>query len=226
MVRRSEFDDGQAAKRLRVPVAAFRWARHTGLVPGPDLPTRRWSPAAVATMDPDSIRRALPRTPISGGAAANQIAETLGTPNLSGEKAAVTAFVVRRLIELRLLTDLSANPDGSLVNPDQLDLVCARDDLAGLVAANTPLGPDQAAQRLSVRRTDFDHMIRLGWITPADSVEVRYGTSRAGAVDVPLFRAADVDSLPTAHPEVEWTTLRAVGKGMRSPLAALPAVTA
>ncbi|MFE7485772.1 hypothetical protein [Streptomyces sp. NPDC057552] len=177
-------------------------------------------------MDPDSIRRALPRKPISGGAAANQIAETLETPNLSGEKAAVTAFVVRRLIELRLLTDLSANPDGALVNPDQLDLVCARDDLAGLVAANTPLGPDQAAQRLSVRRTDFDHMVRLGWITPADSVEVRYGTSRAGAVDVPLFRAADIDGLPAAHPEAEWTTLRAVGKGMRSPLAALPAVTA
>ncbi|MEU4077697.1 hypothetical protein [Streptomyces venezuelae] len=226
MVRRSEYDDGQAAKRLRIPVAAFRWARHCGLVPEPDLPTRRWSPAAVAAMDPAAIREALPRTPISGAAAANQIAETLGTPNLSGEKATVTAFVIRRLIDLRILTDLSANPDGSLVNPDQLDLVCAREDLAGLVAANTPLGPDQAARRLSVRRTDFDHMVRLGWITPADSVEVRYGTSRAGAVDVPLFRAADVDGLPAAYPEVEWTTLRAVGKGMRSPLAALPAVTA
>ncbi|MEW1762409.1 hypothetical protein AB0393_38630 [Streptomyces cyaneofuscatus] len=169
---------------------------------------------------------ALPRTPISGGAAADRIAEALGTPNLGGEKAAVTAFVVRRLIDLRLLADLSANPDGSLVNPDQVDLVCARADLPELVAANTPLGPDQAAQRLSVRRTDFDHMLRLGWIRAADSVEVRFGTSRAGAVDVALFRTCDVDGLPAAHPEVGWDALRALQKGQRSPLAGLTPVTA
>ncbi|MFJ6753287.1 hypothetical protein ACIQNI_34710 [Streptomyces sp. NPDC091266] len=226
MARRSEYDDGQAAKRLKVPVAAFRWARHCGLVPEPDLPAQRWSPNAVEVMDPDAIRRALSRTPISGGAAADRIAEALGTPNVIGEKASVTSFVVRRLIDLRLLTDLSANPDGSLVNPDQVDAVCARADLAELVAANTPLGPDQAARRLSVRRTDFDHMLRLGWIRPADSVEVRFGTSRAGAVDVALFRTSDIDGLPTAHPEIGWDTLRAVQKGQRSPLAALAAASA
>ncbi|WP_225804778.1 hypothetical protein [Streptomyces sp. NK15101] len=41
--------------------------------------------------------------------------------------------------------------------------------------------------------------------------------SRAGAVDVPLYRAADVD----AHPEVDGEELRRVVKGQRSPLAAL-----
>ncbi|MFG2210944.1 hypothetical protein [Streptomyces sp. NPDC048638] len=225
MVRRSEYDDGQVAKRLRVPVAAFRWARHRGLVPEPDLPTPSWSPAAVAAMDPDTIRQSLPRAPISGGAAANRIAEALGTPNLSGEKAAVTTFVVRRLIDLRLLTELSANPDGSLVNPDEVDIVCSREDLAALVAANTPLGPDQAAQRLFVRRRDFDHMLRLGWLHAADSVEVRFGTSRAGAVNVALFRTADVEGLPAAHPEIDWTALRALQSGQRSPLAGLAAAS-
>ncbi|MET9779247.1 hypothetical protein ABZ023_34225 [Streptomyces sp. NPDC006367] len=55
---------------------------------------------------------------------------------------------------------------------------------------------------------------------------MRFGISRARAVHVPLFRAGDVDGLPAAHPEVEWAALRAVGKGQRSPLAALQAVTA
>jgi hypothetical protein len=49
---------------------------------------------------------------------------------------------------------------------------------------------------------------------------VRLGTSRAGVVDVPIFRAADVDSLPAVHGEADWEQLRAADKGRRSPLAA------
>ncbi|MET7799287.1 hypothetical protein [Streptomyces decoyicus] len=130
---------------------------------------------------------------------------------------------VRRppVIDRGLLTELSANPDGSLLHPDQVAEVCQREDLAELVAADTPLGPDQAAERLSVRRTDFNHMVRLGWIKATESIEVRFGTSRAGAVDVPLCRAADVDALPTARTELDWEQLRTVQKGRRSPLASL-----
>ena len=50
---------------------------------------------------------------------------------------------------------------------------------------------------------------------------MRFGTSRAGAVDVPLFRTGAIDALPDAHPEIDWAALRSVGKGRRSPLAAL-----
>ncbi|WP_269856982.1 hypothetical protein [Streptomyces sp. RPT161] len=64
-------------------------------------------------------------------------------------------------------------------------------------------------------------MVRLGWIRSPQSIEVRFGTSRAGAVDVPLYRTADVDVLPSARAEVDWEHLRRVGKGRRSPLAAL-----
>ncbi|WP_342593518.1 hypothetical protein [Streptomyces inhibens] len=46
-------------------------------------------------------------------------------------------------------------------------------------------------------------MVRLGWIKAAESIEVRFGTSRAGAVGVPLYRAADIDALPTARTEVD-----------------------
>ncbi|MYS05177.1 hypothetical protein GTW71_01635 [Streptomyces sp. SID6041] len=33
---------------------------------------------------------------------------------------------------------------------------------------HVPLGLDQAAHRLGVRRTDFDQVVRLGWVTPVD----------------------------------------------------------
>jgi hypothetical protein len=72
------------------------------------------------------------------------------------------------------------------------------------------------------RRADFDHMLRLSWVKPAEWREVRFGTSRASAVDVPMFRTADINALPAAHPDIDWEQLRTVGKGQRSPLAALP----
>ncbi|MFF0486739.1 hypothetical protein [Streptomyces sp. NPDC004435] len=222
-MRRTEYDDGQAARRLKVPVAAFRWARHTGLVPAADVSSCQWSRAAVEALDADAIWAAMPSPPISGGAAADRIAASLGTPNrtIRGEPANVTAFVVRRFVDRGLLVDLSANPDGTLHHPGQVEEVCRRDDLAALVAADTPLGPKQAAARLGVRRADFNHMVRLGWVRSPQSVEVRFGTSRAGAVNVALYTTASVDAMPAEHPEVDWEQLRTVEKGRRSPLAAL-----
>ncbi|MEU9015923.1 hypothetical protein AB0D12_41095 [Streptomyces sp. NPDC048479] len=214
MARRTEYDASQAAKRLRVPAAAFRWTRHAGLIPAPDVSFWQWSRAAVEALDA-AIRAALPGQPISGGAAADPIAEALGTPNVIGE----TSFVVRRFIDR--LTELSANPDGSMLDHGQVTEVSQREDLAELVAADARIGPDQAAMRLSVRRTEFDHMVRLGWIKPADSIEVGLGISRGGTVEVALYRVADVDALPTTRIEVDWEQLRVVQKGRRSPLAAL-----
>jgi hypothetical protein len=222
-MRRTEYDAGQAAKRLKVPAAAFRWARHTGLIPSPDVSSSRWSRAAVEALDADALRAAMPTPPISGGAAADRIADALGTPNPTtyGEWANVTAFVVRRFVDRGLLVDLSANPDETLHHPDQVANVCRREDLADLVAAHTPLGPEQAATRLRVRRADVDHMVRLGWLRSPQSIEVRFGTSRAGAVDIALYTTASVDAVIPTHPEVDWQQLRTAEKGRRSPLASL-----
>ncbi|MER6501887.1 hypothetical protein ABT218_21465 [Streptomyces sp. NPDC001455] len=223
VARRTEYDAGQAAKRLKVPATAFRWARHTGLSPPRTASSCQWSRAAVEALDAEALRATMPSPPISGSAAADRIAEALGTPNptVYGEKANVTAFVVRRFVDRGLLVDLSATPDGTLHHPDQVTEVCQRQDLADLVAADTPLGPEQAAARLSVRRADFDHVIRLGWVRSPQSIKVRFGTSRTGAVDVALYTTASVDAVVPAHPEIDWEQLRAVEKGQRSPLAAL-----
>lgn len=55
----------------------------------------------MEALDTDAIRAALPCPPISGGAAADRITEALGTPNVIGEKANVTSFVVRRFTGAR-----------------------------------------------------------------------------------------------------------------------------
>ncbi|GGR48345.1 hypothetical protein GCM10010497_59770 [Streptomyces cinereoruber] len=68
---------------------------------------------------------------------------------------------------------------------------------------------------------EFDWMVKLKWLRATEWAEVQYGTSRAGAVQVSLYRTADVDALPGAHPEIDWAELRHVEKGRRSPLATL-----
>ncbi|WP_405187310.1 hypothetical protein OG582_40125 (plasmid) [Streptomyces anulatus] len=44
-------------------------------------------------------------------------------------------------------------------------------------------------------------MVRLGWLRSPQSIEVRLGTSRAGAVDVRLHTTTSVDAVIPAHPE-------------------------
>ncbi len=109
-------------------------------------------------LDAGAVRAAMSSPPVSGGAAADRIADALGTPNptVYGERANVTVFVVRRFVDRGLMVDLSANPGGTLHHPGQVAEVCRREDMADLVAADTPLAPEQAAARLRVRRADFD----------------------------------------------------------------------
>ncbi|MFF8289042.1 hypothetical protein ACF068_07375 [Streptomyces sp. NPDC016309] len=75
---------------------------------------------------------------------------------------------------------------------------------ADLFAAGTPLEPEQAAARLGVCRAEFDWTVRLGWVRSPRSIEVGFGTSRAGAVDVALYITASVDAVIPAHLVVDW----------------------
>lgn len=66
--------------------------------------------------------------------------------------------------------------------------------------------------------------MRPRWIKPAQSIEVRFARSRAGAVGVALYRFAEVDALPTTRAEVDWKQLLGVGEGR--PHSPEPAITA
>ncbi|MFF2516576.1 hypothetical protein [Streptomyces sp. NPDC058086] len=132
--------------------------RAEGLVPAPDVSSWRWSRAAVEAMDGHAIRASLPHEPVSAAVAGDRIAQALGTPNVPDEPPIVSAFAVRRLIACGLPTDLTANPEAVLINPDRVTEVCGIEGLAQRLAAEAPLGPDQAAARLGGRRVDFDYM--------------------------------------------------------------------
>lgn len=67
----------------------------------------------------------------------------------------------------------------------------------------------------------FDRVVRLGWVRSPQSINVRFGTGRAGAVDVALYTMGSINALLSGHPEVGWEQLRTVKKGRYSSLAAL-----
>ncbi|MEU5810718.1 hypothetical protein [Streptomyces sp. NPDC047718] len=215
---REAYDENQAAGRLRVPVAAWRWAAGSGLVPPADAGPGRWSRAVVEAADPEQVRAAL-RGPIGAGVAADRLTEALGAPLRCRPR--VTAAAVGHLAGAGLLVRLGGDPAFPDVHPDQVAALARRRDLPALLDRHVPLGPDQAARRLGVRRTDFDQIAgRLGWLSPVGSVTVDY-KRQGGLTTVPLYSAEDVALLPIVRPWVDWRAVRAARPGTRSPLAGL-----
>ncbi|MFD3550091.1 hypothetical protein ACFWUW_31680 [Streptomyces sp. NPDC058655] len=98
----------------------------------------------------------------------------------------MTAPAVGHLVRAGLLVRLGGDTEFPEVHPDQVETLARRRDLPVLLDHHVPLGPDQAALRPGVRRTDFDHDVRLGWLSPVGTVDVDYGRAYGGVVQVPL----------------------------------------
>ncbi|MDX3540238.1 hypothetical protein PV721_39235 [Streptomyces sp. MB09-01] len=132
----------------------------------------------------------------------------------------MTAAAVGHLVRAGLLVYLGGEVEFPDVHPDQVNTLARRRDLPALLDRHVPLGPDQAARRLGVRRADFDAAVRLGFLSPVGTVEVDY-KSHGGWTTVPLYSAQDVALLPLVWPLVDWQAVATVRPGRRSPLAAL-----
>lgn len=171
-------------------------------------------------MDAEALGGRLPYA-LSGAETTDRPAEALGTPNSPGGPARVSVASVREMAAAGYLTDLSEDPNRPLPHPDQVMDLARRPDLDRLIAEATTLGPDQCAARLRVRRTDSDHLVRLGWISCAQEVRVNFDAARGCTVRIRLYRRAEADRIPAEHPEVDWPAVRALPKGRRSPLAKL-----
>ncbi|MER6251951.1 hypothetical protein ABT224_11355 [Streptomyces sp. NPDC001584] len=225
MVRsvREAFDEGQAAGRLRVPVAAWRWATGSGLVPAADVGPGRWSRAVVEAADPEQVRAAL-RGPVGAGVAADRLTEALGVP-LPILRPGVTAAAVGHLVKAGLLVYLGGDTQFPDVHADQVAALARRRDLPALLDRHVPLGPDQAAVRLGVRRSDFDQVVRLGWLAPVTTVDVDY-KHHGGVTTIPLYDAQEIALLEVVRPSVDWRAVRTARAGRRSPLAGLDPVAA
>lgn len=215
---RETYDENGAAGRLRVSVAAWRWAAASGLVPPADAGPREWSRAVVQAADAEAVRAAL-RGPAGASWAAERLTEALGEPRPHG-RPRVTAPAVGHLVRAGLLAYLGGDPAYPDVHPEQVAALARRRDLPALLDRHVPLGPDQAAIRLGVRRTDFDQVVRLGWIAPVGSVDIDY-KRQGGVTTVPLYSGQDVALLPITRPTVDWRALRTLTPGRRSPLASL-----
>ncbi|MFE4205484.1 hypothetical protein ACFRSX_30875 [Streptomyces goshikiensis] len=219
--QREFYDEQAAAGRLGVPVAAWRWAAGSGLVPPADAGPGQWLRSAVDGADAEGVRAAL-RGPMTAGQAADRLTEALGQP-LPRCRPRVTATAVGHLVKAGLLVWLGGEAGCPDVHPDQLAALARRRDLPALLDRHVPFGPDQAAVRLGVRRVDFDQVVRLGWISPAGSVMIDY-KSHGGWTKVPLYSGVDLALLPVLRPGVDWEALRTVPAGRRSPLAGLAPV--
>ncbi|MFC8014886.1 helix-turn-helix domain-containing protein [Streptomyces cinereoruber] len=182
----------------------------------------RWSRAVVEAADVEGIRAALPGV-VSAWWAAERLTEALGAPLPFG-RPSVTATAVGHLVRAGLLVYLGGDVATPDVHPDQVAALARRRDLPALLDRHVPLGPDQAARRLGVRRTEWDQVVHLRWIAPVGTVTVDYKRARGGVTDVPLYSGQDVALLPLSRPSVDWRALRALAPGRRSPLAVLDPV--
>lgn len=77
------------------------------------------------------------------------------------------------------------------------------------------LGPNQAAEYLDIRRSDFDYVIAAGWLDAAKFRKIPVGLS--STVTVPQYRAGDLDDV-LQIPGVDWRRVRDVPKGRTSRL--------
>ncbi|MEV5348967.1 3'-5' exonuclease [Streptomyces achromogenes] len=89
------------------------------------------------------------------------------------------------------------------------------------VAGARMLGPDEAAAYMGIRRREFDYCVEAGWLAPVSHVKrtVWQGEYRRyhKTVDVPLYRAADLDAVLRIE-DVDWGAVRALKPRQVSPL--------
>lgn len=76
---------------------------------------------------------------------------------------------------------------------------------------------EEAARLLGVRAADFDHLLRAGLLTHAETTTSMWHKH----VVVRLYRQADLDRVLRSS-RIDWDTVRATPAGHRSPLAKLP----
>ncbi|MFE1788091.1 hypothetical protein ACFW7J_06785 [Streptomyces sp. NPDC059525] len=117
--------------------------------------------------------------------AADRLTRVLGVP-LPILRPRVTASAVGHLVKAGLLLYLGGEVEFPDVHPDQVAVLGRGRDLPALLDRHVPPGPDQAARRLGVRRVDFDHVVRLRWLSPVGSVDVDY-KRQGGVTGVPLY---------------------------------------
>jgi DNA polymerase III epsilon subunit-like protein len=115
--------------------------------------------------------------------------------------------------------DLATDAAAAGVQPGRFGrfAVADLDRLAGDEAfmAGRLLGPNQAAERLELRRSAFDYVVAAGWLAAARYTQMQ--VTRRTTSTVALYRAGDIDAVLDV-PGVDWEEVRATPPGRPSPL--------
>lgn len=205
----------QLGDRLGLARFQVARARDAGLIPAPDRADGRWSAPIVERLAGrvEEIREAVGSVPDLGASrAAAYLTEKLGDE--------VTPDAVAELAARGLLTVAGDFRGCPLYDGQALERFT--DTAAALAAVEDGelLTAEQAAGRLRVRRSDFDHLVRAGLLIPATLGRSVFQRRRE-APNVPLYRAGDLTSL-LARDGIDWDAVRSTPKGFQSPLAKLP----
>jgi hypothetical protein len=210
-----EYGPVQLAGFLGLHLWQLDRARAAGLIPAPDARRGRWSATAAhaAAARIEQIRAAAGTIPDLGAVSAAQVL----TQQLGVE---VTGDGVAELARRELLPVTGHYKGWPLYDGRALE---AFSDAAAAVEA-TRAGrlrtADESAAYLRIRRSDLDHLVRAGLLSPAGWGHGPF--DRRDRFSVPLYRTGDLDQLAD-RPGIDWAAVRAVPFGRRSPLAALPA---
>lgn len=212
-------------QQLRDLLGLTEWqhqrATAAGIIPGPDAPGGRWLGTTARRLWPlrVAIRRSAGYIPDVGEVrAAEHLATVTG---IDVEPHALPELARQGLI---LVVGYLEKYHGTY------PLYCGRTleawapgDVEAIEAANVAgerLTVDRVTDRLGVRRSDVDALVRRGWLAPVDWARGPH-TPKSRRPDVPLYRAGDLTGLLT-DPTIDWDAARAVKAGARSPLATLP----
>jgi hypothetical protein len=188
-------------------------ARAAGLIPGPDLGRGRWS-AEVAE---NALHRIAEITAAVG--AIPDVGACRAAAALSGRlDVMVTPAGVAELARLGHLPEAGDYKGWILYSGLAIE---AFTDAAAAQQATREgelRTADGSAAYLRIRRTDFNHLLRLGVLTAADWCPGPFdGRHRAG---VPLYRTGDLDQVD-ADVRIDWDTVRTTPARCHSPLARL-----
>lgn len=218
MTARRDYGPVQLATYLGLDRWQSSRAREAGLIPGPDRPRGRWSAevADAALARVGQIRAAAGSVPDLGAVrAAEVLSARLG--------AVVTGNGVEELARRGLIRVVGHYKNYPLYDGRVLE---AFTNVAAAIEA-TWAGhlrtADESAAYLRIRRSDLDHLVRAGMLAPADWGHGPF--DRRDAFSVPLYRTGDLDDL-AERADIDWTAVRAVQAGCRSPLAAWPTAAA
>lgn len=132
------------------------------------------------------------------------------------DAAAFLRWPVRDLARVAKERNVLTGREGRYARTD-IGALADDEELCEQVRRSQLVGPDQAAEHMEIRRTDFEYVLAAGWVQQDPDNHVERQVGRYKYVDVQLYRVGDLEDALTI-PGVDWEAVRSVRPGEVSPL--------